>query len=182
MSSQCQETSFAKDALWIQFAHSSILHLCGLLPSIHHSVEPNLIWSVKNPLSSEPYPNPGHSHCKACLPSAPEICRCVWALLCVCALTETAYQAKDLSCWLVWKCAEPFYGFGKTGSSEKCGTLPQTEYEEEEDGKKGGKERIRRERCESPDMQQIRERSTVISFKSYFQSWGIHAYRDYKAV
>lgn len=116
MTRQCLERCFQKDTvkkLWMLYRFNLQIWVSYTCVANHH--RSIILWSPiqfrvsRSPRAPQPYPNPGHSHRKAWLPSSPEVCGCACVLLCVCVcvLRETAAQAKHLSCWLMLKCAEP---------------------------------------------------------------------------
>lgn len=87
---QCLERCFQKDTvkkLWMLYRFNLQIQVSYTCVANHH--RSIILWSPiqfrvsRSPRAPQPYPNPDHSHHKACLPSSPEVCRCVCVLLCV---------------------------------------------------------------------------------------------------
>lgn len=91
MTRQCLERCFQKETvkkLWMLYRFNLQIQVSYTCVANHH--RSIILWSPiqfrvsRSPRAPQPYPNPGHSHHKACLPSSPEVCGCVCVLLCVC--------------------------------------------------------------------------------------------------
>lgn len=90
MTRECLERCFQEDTVkkqWLLYRFNLQIQVSYTCVANHH--RSIILWSPiqfrvsRSPRASQPYPNPGHSHHKASLPSSPEVCGCVCVLSCV---------------------------------------------------------------------------------------------------